>query len=1153
MEFISEANPCGQSLLKLVARGSAILAELFRLSGNIPKVFLGNSAEAQRYAAIVFDYEYFKNQDVYEERIQSNNDLLDLDEAFKNNYMVLLERFYTLFDSIYKFYLDIQSIIEQINEGVFIQYTLENILQINEGKKLLGEAFFHYGCMLLLMDSLIPGVVREKIMVSYVRYKGGQDSLHNITEVFKLTRQTGYVSAKYNNGVVKIPDAYPNELFSRFAIDKDVVWQIISSIQDDDIYHQTSAYPSPEHRSVALSSQASMLFILLYFVPKVLERDFTKMREIVDKHFADNWVLPYYMGYIVDLSTQWDHYKAAKAALTNTLYIENIRELIEKFQKKLADNTKKLKDLLFEGALNEEHVLDKINQLIQVLREANFTLRWLILHRNTAYKKAADMILPLFNKEDILSLLLYTSQFEYKLKKLFEELLNSKDQRWNDDKSACLERIQELADFFSGKLTSSKIQPDENYSRYFSEIKSQIESLTYNDPTFAGRKMLTLIKALEDVEQFQQISDNLQIKSYLFETRQCLKHMVRTVQIRNQVLINLAQISDCSYAWQSLKEYRDLMQQRIKMHPDSALLLKSTFMKLSSILDAPMVRIIQANSPDMLSVSKYYSGELVKFIKYVLQIIPISIFDLLEDIIILLTKNLKTIPLKFNRTELRDYAQYEERQKMASTTYQISVFTESILVMETYLIGVVEVDPRTILEDGIRREIIKLICKILDKTLVFKTGKAEDFETRIMTLANSLENFKRAIEYIQDFVNIYGVKIWQEEFNRIINKYIDLEANTFLSKQMTLEELIDEEDYTPLPADSGENFMARLTKEILNITDAKRAIYVDSVPAFFDLGTYKECFGLKTLWLLKKSIGVSGLHGIDKLLSFLIVFEMKTILKVFKRELDNDLKKSLEELFKGVRNLDDVVGDFQKFYTEARKRSKTLFPSINSILQKIGQMVLIRQMICRVLSTSGRIASDKLYHALDNLNKSLINDTLNRPPQETPENPADAQDQETAENSVFYEISKLMHIFGMSEPSKKIYITSDSISNLPMVMFLILLNQIHSMVPDKKLHILVKKKKEDVVDYTQLLFGLMTFLNQFHHSNTEIFLGLIAQFIKSGILFSLQVKDNKILNDTKSEISNHIFFFEDFIRYSGHNIEYAENFLPLSLLSADTL
>jgi len=73
MDFLSESNPCGQSLLKLVSRGSAILAELFRLSGNIPRVFLGSTSEAQKYAAIVFDYEYFKNQDVLEERIQSNN------------------------------------------------------------------------------------------------------------------------------------------------------------------------------------------------------------------------------------------------------------------------------------------------------------------------------------------------------------------------------------------------------------------------------------------------------------------------------------------------------------------------------------------------------------------------------------------------------------------------------------------------------------------------------------------------------------------------------------------------------------------------------------------------------------------------------------------------------------------------------------------------------------------------------------------------------------------------------------------------------------------------------------------------------------------------------------------------------------------------
>ncbi len=36
MEFLAEENDCGQTLLRLVSRGSAIIAELFRLSNNIP-------------------------------------------------------------------------------------------------------------------------------------------------------------------------------------------------------------------------------------------------------------------------------------------------------------------------------------------------------------------------------------------------------------------------------------------------------------------------------------------------------------------------------------------------------------------------------------------------------------------------------------------------------------------------------------------------------------------------------------------------------------------------------------------------------------------------------------------------------------------------------------------------------------------------------------------------------------------------------------------------------------------------------------------------------------------------------------------------------------------------------------------------------------
>ena len=39
--------------------------------------------------------------------------------------------------------------------------------------------------------------------------------------------------------------------------------------------------------------------------------------------------------------------------------------------------------------------------------------------------------------------------------------------------------------------------------------------------------------------------------------------------------------------------------------------------QLASALDLPLLRINQANSPDLLSVSQFYSGELVAYVRKV--------------------------------------------------------------------------------------------------------------------------------------------------------------------------------------------------------------------------------------------------------------------------------------------------------------------------------------------------------------------------------------------------------------------------------------------------------------------------------------------------------------------------------------------------------
>lgn len=52
-------------------------------------------------------------------------ELLDLDESFRESYLPLLDRFFLLFESIYKYHADFTILMDEINQGIFIQYSIE--------------------------------------------------------------------------------------------------------------------------------------------------------------------------------------------------------------------------------------------------------------------------------------------------------------------------------------------------------------------------------------------------------------------------------------------------------------------------------------------------------------------------------------------------------------------------------------------------------------------------------------------------------------------------------------------------------------------------------------------------------------------------------------------------------------------------------------------------------------------------------------------------------------------------------------------------------------------------------------------------------------------------------------------------------------------
>eukprot|EP00427_Karlodinium_veneficum_P057306 CAMPEP_0169422020 /NCGR_PEP_ID=MMETSP1017-20121227/66646_1 /TAXON_ID=342587 /ORGANISM="Karlodinium micrum, Strain CCMP2283" /LENGTH=119 /DNA_ID=CAMNT_0009531433 /DNA_START=1 /DNA_END=357 /DNA_ORIENTATION=- len=107
------------------------------------------------------------------------------------------------------------------------------------------------------------------------------------------------------------------------------------------------------------------------------------MREIVNRHFGDAWVVAYALGFTADLLAMWAPYSAAKQALTAAVTPNIVKHLRDQHTQKLADVRKKLEDYLTEGALTEEVVMEKTSQILNCLRQANTTIRWLLLQPTT--------------------------------------------------------------------------------------------------------------------------------------------------------------------------------------------------------------------------------------------------------------------------------------------------------------------------------------------------------------------------------------------------------------------------------------------------------------------------------------------------------------------------------------------------------------------------------------------------------------------------------------------------------------------------------------------------------------------------------------------------------------------------------------------------
>jgi len=1083
--------------------------------------------------------------------------------------MPLIERYYLLFFNIYKYAKDVIEFFDNVQKGiVFIHHTLEKILSSRDGAQLLSESIYLYGVMLILLDSYIPGNIRERILVSYRRYKKDDDLEENeFNEICKLMQSTGlneedYRSSKKKNKKKKggPPKDYPIKFFSRIQFPEEVINIILGKLKTEDIYKQSQYYPHPSHRSVAYATQAAMLYVMLYFQPNTLLNEKSTMREIVDKHFPDNWIISFYMGFKADLVLKWNNFPAAKAAIGNTIELENVKKQASVHLRHLEESIKEVKGFLREGVLVEDYILDHLQLIFDALRRANVTLRWCILHRRQAHKKLAEIIK--ISSKRILLLLLETAQMEYVLEREFNELLQNKEAKWTTAKTEAKECMKNLERYFSGEGALNEKEKDEQLQQWFGSMEARIEKIDFSDETTAGRKIQNIIQALHNVEEMPQIDTQPNVKHYLNKTRDLLKKMIRYVNIRDSVVVILNTVSDISYAWELIQEYVGEMQENIKEDPGVIVKMRSIFIKLSSMLYNPLIRIRQAETKDDVSVSLYYSSELVLFVRRTMDIIPQEMFNVLNKIIRLQTDQLRHLPVKIPEDKINEFAQLDVRRDLSHFTHEISKFTEGILAMKKTAIGAQEIDSKTILETGVRKELVRQISKRLNDYCIFPAGtKLNEFEDKLSKLATSLDGINRSFEYIQDYVGIYGLRIWHEEFQRIINYYTEQESNRYLKRKFHAHQSLFQKKIIPIPnykspQPSATTFIGRIIHELLIHTDPRKTIYIDQLSGWYD-EKGKETIGLQTFVLLKKAIDVFGLIGVDTILSFIILKQLQGTVHVYERVLleDKQIHKDMVTLENELTPTSTLPKLNVRVYDIVLRHKKVvrMFPEILANVIRIGRAQLLRRHITNQLEFSSKLDAHALSLSLQVMNDAVLSEIREneRDPEKHPYpiNMIETEDG-PEEVSLLSEMDQYLETSGMADPLEKIYITNRPLPQLGLFFFLFVIHHANRFKYDQNIDSLIRAQKNDQIDGIPFVVGIITVLKQFNIHQRRMFLRYMGQYVKM-IIVTLQL-NSKALRKAPSFPASVKFilrFLQYYTKYSSLARKEIETYIPSYIYS----
>lgn len=84
-----------------------------------------------------------------------------------------------------------------------------------------------------------------------------------------------------------------------------------------------------------------------------------------------------------------------------------------------------------------------------------------------------------------------------------------------------------------------------------------------------------------------------------------------------------------------------------------------------------------------------------------------------------MSQHVKEFEVKINKDVLKEQTLVDKRFELAKKTHEITLLTQGMLVLDKTMMGIIELDPKEILVDGLRKELCRKLAEMLHNEFIF--------------------------------------------------------------------------------------------------------------------------------------------------------------------------------------------------------------------------------------------------------------------------------------------------------------------------------------------------------------------------------------------------------------------------------------------------